>query len=340
MRPDPQRTPAGPGDPVRDPARATALHRLAGATAPAPAVPAAPAAPHREPLAAAVGEPGETGAAAPWTDRDPDGRRPGRTAPVEPDVGAWADPPWWARIRWAPEKVAGIALVVVVVALGGFSVHRLLAAVPESAAVPELPMAQPGETVPADGPAPATPTDPEGRAAGGTAVEPARAEEPLVVSVVGLVERSGLVTLDPGARVADALDGAGGVLEGGDRDGLNLARRVADGEQILVGLAPGPDGPVGPRSGVIGADSGSVAEGGAGAAPAAPGDAPADDGLVDLNTADASGLESLPGVGPVTAAAILSWRDANGSFSSIDQLTEVNGIGPATLQRLRPLVTV
>ena len=161
-----------------------------------------------------------------------------------------------------------------------------------------------------------------------------------MVSVVGLVERSGLVTLDPGARVADALDGAGGVLEGGDRDGLNLARRVADGEQILVGLAPGPDGPVGPRSGVIGADSGSVAEGGAGAAPAAPGDAPADDGLVDLNTADASGLESLPGVGPVTAAAILSWRDANGSFSSIDQLTEVNGIGPSTLQRLRPLVTV
>ena len=278
-------------------------------------------------------------AAAPWAVSDPDGERPERLAPPEPDLAAWADPPWWRRIRWAPDRIGGVVLVVLVVALGAFSVHRLLSTVPEGAPVPELPLATPGVTVSAgQDPAQET-TDTNSAPAPDQAVE----DELVVVSVVGMVGRSGLVTLAPGARVADALDHAGGVLDGGDRDGLNLARKVADGEQILVGVAPGPDGPRGPRSDIVGPGQGpagapgpaSTAEGAA-----APGTGEQAGGLVNINTADAAGLESLPGVGPVTASSILAWRAANGAFGSVDQLAEVDGIGPATLARLRPLVTV
>lgn len=281
----------------------------------------------------------------PWATTDPDGVRPERIPPADPDLDAWADPPWWRRIRWAPDRLAGIALVVLVVALGAFSIHRLLSTVPEGAPVPELPLATPGVTV-AAGQAPAPETS---ESSSPQPVDQGTDDEPVVVSVVGMVGRSGLVTLAPGARVADALDHAGGVLDGGDRDGLNLARRVVDGEQILVGVAPGPDGPRGPRSDIVGPGPDPAAEPGAappGAAPTGEGAAPGGGGragaggLVNLNSADAAALDALPGVGPVTASAILSWRATNGSFSSIDQLTEVDGIGPATLARLRPLVTV
>ena len=338
--------PAGAGDPVRDPTRAAALHRLAVAAGapPGPGIPAAAAVPAAPADTQTPVEPPPS--TPPWavSDLDPDGRRPDRVPPVEADPAAWADPPWWQRVRWAPDRLAGVALVVLVVALGALAVHRLLASVPEAAPVPELPLAAPGETVPEGGGATADPgvsPDPTREAATAPA-----GDENVVVSVVGLVHRSGLVTVAPGARVDDALTAAGGVLPEGDRDGLNLARRVADGEQILVGLAPGPDGPRGPRSGIVG--PGPAGPPG-GAAPGAPGGsaaggtaggAPASGGLVDLNTADAAALDALPGVGPVTAAAILGWRTANGPFTSVDQLTEVDGIGPATLSRLRPLVTV
>lgn len=346
MRTDTRTRPVGQVDPARDPARAAAADRLSRVLAPPPTSPD-----HRTSPAAHSQPPATDIPAAPWATLDPDGDRPERIPPESPDVSAWADPPWWGRIRWAPDKVAGIALVVLVVGLGAFSVHRLLSAVPEGPPVPVLPLATPGQTVPPDGdsaPGPAATDDP-GSPAGASAgaADPATVEpDEVVVSVVGLVGRSGLVTLPPGSRVADALDSAGGVLEGGDRDGLNLARKLADGEQILVGLAPGPDGPRGPRSDIIGADGapagpqdgqGSQDAGGGAAGPA--GGAAADPAQVDINTADATELESLPGVGPVTASAILSWRAANGSFTSVDQLVEVDGIGPATLNRLRPLVT-
>lgn len=160
---------------------------------------------------------------------------------------------------------------------------------------------------------------------------------PVVVSVVGLVHKPGLVTLATGARIADALTAAGGPLEGADLVGLNMARRVADGEQIVVGIAPSPGEP--PAMGS------SVSTGVAAPAPAnapASGDgagAPAG-GTVDLNTATVEQLDTLPGIGPVTAAAIVAWRDANGRFTSIDQLGDVDGIGPARLEKLRNLVHV
>lgn len=335
-------TPARSGGPVdfhRDPARAAALLRLAGAL-PTPDADGGPASDGRPASGdvppAAGGGPDRPGS-VPWADPDPAGDRPERIPPRDPDAAAWADPPWWGRVRWAPDRIAGIALVVLVLGLGAFSVHRLISSVPEGSPVPDLPLATVGEPAAEDGVSPLPlPPDP-----GSVPGEPVAVDEPLVVSVVGLVGRSGLVTLSPGARVADALDSAGGVLEGGDRDGLNLARKVSDGEQILVGSAPGPDGPRGPRSDIIGPGPGpGPGVPGAGAPAGGPPDPESGGGLVDLNAADAAALESLPGVGPVTASSILAWRAANGSFASVDQLVEVDGIGPATLARLRPLVTV
>lgn len=354
MRHDTQTRPTAQSDLDGDAVRTAALHRLAVATdppqprggtavAPLPDSVSSPApATASAPSPTATGHPVTTPEGLsdiPWANTDLDGLRPERVPPDGPDIGAWADPPWWERIRWAPSRLAGIALVVLVVALGAFSVHRLLAAVPAGPPVPELPMAEPGETVAPDGSSSVTSTPVT--ALTGETGETGLAETPVVVSVVGLVGRSGLVTVAPGARVADVLDGAGGVLEGGDRDGLNLARKVVDGEQILVGLAPGPEGPRGPRSGIVGPESVPAPVGPSPAGSSPPQGASSDGGgLVNINAADATGLESLPGVGPVTAAAILSWREANGPFSSVDQLAEVDGIGPATLGRLRPLVTV
>lgn len=157
---------------------------------------------------------------------------------------------------------------------------------------------------------------------------------PVVVSVVGLVHKPGLVTLDAGARIADALTAAGGALDGADLLGLNMARRVADGEQIVVGIAAPPGEPTAMGSSVN-ADAATTAN----APPARGLDAP-QGGSVDLNTATTEQLDALPGIGPVTAAAIIAWRDANGRFTSVEQLGDVDGIGPARLEKLRNLVHV
>jgi competence protein ComEA len=157
----------------------------------------------------------------------------------------------------------------------------------------------------------------------------------VVVSVVGLVNTPGLVTLTAGDRIADALEAAGGAVDGADLVGLNLARRVVDGEQIIVGLAAPPGSPSPMGSSVSSAtppeQAAPAAASTAAAAPSAP---------VDLNTATPADLDALPGVGPVTAAAIIAWREANGKFTSVDQLSEVDGIGPARLDKLRDLVDV
>jgi competence protein ComEA len=158
---------------------------------------------------------------------------------------------------------------------------------------------------------------------------PPNADGPVVVSVVGLVNKPGLVTLASGARIADALSAAGGPVNGADLIGLNMARRVTDGEQIIVGIVAAPGQPAAMGS--------SVSTG-----PAEPPNAPqnggkdsAPVGLVDLNAATVEELDALPGIGPVTAAAIVAWRDANGGFTSVDQLGDVDGIGPARLEKLR-----
>ena len=138
----------------------------------------------------------------------------------------------------------------------------------------------------------------------------------VTVDVAGKVRRPGIAVLPPGSRVVDALTAAGGARRGVDLTSLNLARPLVDGEQILVGVAV-PTG----VAGTLGT----------------PGQTGA---LVNINTADPLTLESLPGVGPVTAAAIVGWRTDNGAFTSVDELLEVSGIGDATLAELAPYVTI
>ena len=226
---------------------------------------------------------------------------------------------WLARVRADPGQ-AGI------VALGAVGAVAVLVTV----------LTLMGDRSPAVVSAKLPPVEPASSAAAMPAPE---AAEPVVVSVVGLVHTPGLVTLEPGARIADALDAAGGALDGADMLGLNMARRVTDGEQIVVGIGAPPGQPTEMGSSVVtGADSsaGTADAAGPRASPAPGGPA----GPVDLNTATVEQLDTLPGVGPVTAAAIVSWRDSNGRFTSVDQLGEVDGIGPVRLAKLRDLVLV
>lgn len=157
---------------------------------------------------------------------------------------------------------------------------------------------------------------------------------PVIVSVIGLVNTPGLVTLAPGARIADALDAAGGTLDGADVMGLNIARRLTDGEQIVVGISATPGQPVQMGSSIV-SDPAAASVG-----PLSAEKPPGSHNLIDLNSATADELDTLPGVGPVTAAAIVAWRKANGRFASVDQLGDVDGIGPARLDRLRDHVRV
>jgi len=153
-----------------------------------------------------------------------------------------------------------------------------------------------------------------------TAAESAPAA--VVVAVTGKVHRPGLVRLPVGARVADAIDAAGGALPGTDLSLVNLARKVSDGELIAIGVAVPP-----------GVGSGDV-PGVGGPAPGAPG------GKVNLNTATQAELEALPGVGPVLAQRILHYRQRQGGFRSTSELRRVEGIGDARYEQLKDLVTV
>lgn len=148
----------------------------------------------------------------------------------------------------------------------------------------------------------------------------------VVVALAGKVRRPGLVRLPAGARVADAIEAAGGALPGVDVALLNPARKVTDGELILVGVSapPGQAAPPGPATG-----------GGPAAGGAAPGSGP-----VNLNTATLAQLDALPGVGPVLAQRILDHRDQHGGFRSVSDLRQVDGIGDARYEQLKDLVTV
>ncbi|AJW80454.1 DNA uptake protein [Clavibacter michiganensis subsp. insidiosus] len=148
------------------------------------------------------------------------------------------------------------------------------------------------------------------------------ARTPIYVHVVGAVVSPGLFPLAPGSRVVDALAAAHGFADGADTAGVNLARVLSDGEQLVV-----------PRQGETptAAPAGAAGGGAGSASPSAP---------VDLNTATAEQLETLPRVGPSLAARIIAWRSAHGRFARVADLGRVPGIGDRTLASLTPLVRV
>ena len=138
----------------------------------------------------------------------------------------------------------------------------------------------------------------------------------LLVHVAGWVAEPGVYELPDGSRVVDALELAGGARKGADLGTLNLAAPLTDGQQVVV-AEPGAPAPAAP----------------------APAGSPAG-ATVNVNTATAEQLETLPGIGEVLAAAIVAYREEHGPFASVDQLVDVSGIGDATLDEIRDHVTV
>jgi competence protein ComEA len=158
---------------------------------------------------------------------------------------------------------------------------------------------------------------------------PSKASE-LVVDVVGKVAKPGVITLPPGSRIVDAIAAAGGALPHTDLTALDLARKLSDGQEIFVGVPP-PSGPAAMSAGGVVGDGTDV---GIDAA------AGSSDAIVDINTATEAELETLPGVGTATAEKILAWRTQHGRFTSVTQLQQVSGIGPAKYAALAGRVKV
>ncbi len=161
---------------------------------------------------------------------------------------------------------------------------------------------------------------PTGAAPSGSAAASVSASVSVVVDVTGWVRKPGVFAFNAGDRVIDAVERAGGARDGADLTLLNLAAPLVDGQQILVPKKGDPA-------------SGSTTTG-------ATGTTGTTGGLININTADETTLETLNGVGPVLGAAIVAYRTEHGPFTSVDQLDEVSGIGPATLEDLRSQVTV
>ncbi|MFD5539232.1 helix-hairpin-helix domain-containing protein [Streptomyces sp. NPDC127079] len=246
--------------------------------------------------------------------------------------------PVWLQTRVAMERRGAVALGVVLVVAGALAVQHFWTGRTESVSAPEVVRAQApyekdeqagkaernnGENVPAAGAGVASVaggtggTGGAGRAGGSGSGE-------IVVDVTGKVREPGVHTLPAGSRVTDALRAAGGVRPGADTDGLNRARFLMDGEQIVVG------GPAPPAGAGQAAQAGQVAGGAvAGAGPSAP---------ISLNTATVEQLDALPGVGPVLAQHIVEYRTQHVGFRSVDELRQVKGIGDRRFSDLRDLV--
>jgi competence protein ComEA len=144
----------------------------------------------------------------------------------------------------------------------------------------------------------------------------------VLVHVVGAVQKPGVVELAEGSRVQDAIAAAGGLTSAGDAGELNLAAVVEDGAQVVIGTRAKPRGEVRGASGGSGAGQTSGT------------------GKISLNTATLEQLDTLPGVGPVTAQKILDWREQHGRFTAVSELQEVDGIGPKTYADIEPNVRV
>jgi competence protein ComEA len=145
---------------------------------------------------------------------------------------------------------------------------------------------------------------------------------PLRVHVIGAVAAPGVYALPPGSIAQDAINAAGGATASANLQGLNLARLLHDGEQVVVPERAGPEATNGPMGAVAPTRAASQAQ------------------PLNVNTATAAELEGLPEIGPALAQRIVDYREAHGAFGTLDDLLQVSGIGPATLDAIRDLITI
>ncbi|MFF9812212.1 helix-hairpin-helix domain-containing protein [Streptomyces sp. NPDC014006] len=230
--------------------------------------------------------------------------------------------PVWVQTRCGLERRSVLALGVLLLVAAVLAAQHFWTGRTETVSAPEVVRAaapqavEPATTdVRADPPRPAVTAGPE-----------------IVVDVSGKVRKPGIHRLPAGSRVVDALRAAGGMRPGADTQGLNRARFLIDGEQVVVGGPP----PAAGTGASGGGSAGSGAGGGGGSAGAMAGGAPA--APVSLTTATVDQLDALPGVGPVLAQHIIDYRTRHGGFRSVDELREVNGIGDRRFADLRELV--
>lgn len=219
--------------------------------------------------------------------------------------------PVWLQARCGVERRGVVALTVLLLVAAVFAVQHFWAGRTQTVSAPQVVRAE----------APFAGKEEGARSAGAVSAS-AKPGGEIVVDVSGKVRRPGIRRLPAGSRVADALRAAGGVRPGVSTEGLNRARFLVDGEQVLVGASAGaaaaPPGP-----------GGGAGSGPAGTGPAAP---------VSLNAATADQLDTLPGVGPVLAQHIIDYRTRHGGFRSVDELRQVNGIGDRRFSDLRAMV--
>ena len=252
-------------------------------------------------------------------------------------AGADAEEDWLAKLRAAPPSVAEpvraesvapgaarelvgrvrafttehLATVVVVLLVGiGWTTYSLLQvrATPVADAAPRV----------------------ESTSAGGGAATPAPTGKQVVVHVIGAVAKPGVVQLPDGSRVADAIAAAGGLARSGAVGELNLAQPLIDGTQLKIGTRKRPGGWIRDGTGSVVSGSNGGGSNGGGSNGAGPNGAGGQSTKISLNTATIQQLDTLPGIGPVTAAKIIDWRKAHGRFTAITELQEVDGIGPKT----------
>jgi competence protein ComEA len=245
------------------------------------------------------------------------GRHAHRPVGLGASVSGWTQDRLPATLQGRVRLSAGHLVVVALAVLAATGVTAWWVsrasggetALPPVASPPSVPASSPGPSSAA--PAPGTSAPSASSTSTGS----------VVVDVAGKVRHPGIATLPPGSRVVDALKAAGGPRRGVQLGSLNLARVLADGEQIVVGVR-GPPG--------VAASAASVPTSAAGSATP----------MVNINSATQAELEELPGIGPVIARSILDFRAQNGAFTSADELLEVSGIGDATLAKIAPYVTL
>ncbi|WP_434975415.1 helix-hairpin-helix domain-containing protein [Streptomyces mesophilus] len=222
--------------------------------------------------------------------------------------------PLWVQSRCGLERRNVVVLAVLLVLGAALAVQHFWLGRPQSVSAPDLVRAAPAAPVGAQAGAAERPGGAEGNGGGGPSSGVAGT---VVVDISGRVREPGVHRLPLGSRVGDALRAAGGTKPGTDLSGLNRARVLIDGEQVVVGGPPGAQVP------------GGGAAVGAGAVPGGP---------VSLNSASLEQLDTLPGVGPVLAQHIIDHRTEHGGFRSVDELREVNGIGDRRFAELKDAV--